>query len=232
MTHSPQQQIFDFSFRQTAMGQEDFIVSSCNQEAVLWLDKWEQWNAPFLIVVGEEKSGKSHLCHVWQQMVGASHIDLKQVLYDTDFFSCLDGAGFYYIDESGLGSDAMMSQPVQQFLFHLYNLLRECGGKCVITANIPPTEWSWQLKDAQSRVLSCPSTTILSPDDALLETLLMQRFKNKQILVKYEVVSYVINRIERSFKALDEVVARLDAISLERKRPLTLPLVREVMEDE
>lgn len=221
-----QQRIFDFTFRQ-AMGQDDFVLSSANREAVLWLDKWEQWGSPFLVITGEEKSGKTHLCHVWEQMVGAHEIILSGAAYQPEFFATLDGAGFYYIDNvdtlHGLNPQA------EQFLFHLYNLLKECGGHCVLASVQTPNQWPLVLKDAQSRLLSCPVAHINPPDESLLEALLMKRFRDKQLLVKYEVFSYIIKNIERSFKALDEIVDVLDSASLQRKRPLTLPLVREAL---
>ena len=42
---------------------------------------------------------------------------------------------------------------------------------------------------------------------------------------------YLIARIERSFAAVAGTVEAVDTAALERKRPITVPLVREVLEN-
>jgi chromosomal replication initiation ATPase DnaA len=42
-------------------------------------------------------------------------------------------------------------------------------------------------------------------------------------------VAYLVARMERSFAAVSRIVAELDAAALARQRPVTVPLVREVL---
>lgn len=49
-----------------ALGQEDFLVASCNEQAVAWLDRWSDWGAPGLVIHGPAGCDKTHLAHVWQ----------------------------------------------------------------------------------------------------------------------------------------------------------------------
>jgi chromosomal replication initiation ATPase DnaA len=51
-----------------AMGAADFLVASCNRDAVAWLDRWPDWPATALVIHGDEGCGKSHLTHVWQAL--------------------------------------------------------------------------------------------------------------------------------------------------------------------
>jgi len=44
-----------------------------------------------------------------------------------------------------------------------------------------------------------------------------------------ELIEYVLNHVKRDMGTQMAVVATLDRVSLERKRPVTLPLVREVL---
>ena len=53
----------DLAFR-PAMSREDFLVASSNEEAVRQIDRWPDWSAPTLLIVGPEGSGKSHLAEV------------------------------------------------------------------------------------------------------------------------------------------------------------------------
>ena len=52
-----------------AFGYEDFIVNPSNEEAVLWLDKWPEWDNFALAIYGPEGCGKTHLAHVFSLMV-------------------------------------------------------------------------------------------------------------------------------------------------------------------
>jgi chromosomal replication initiation ATPase DnaA len=58
-----------------ADGERDFIVSAANADAVAWLDRWPDWPAPQLLLIGPEASGKSHLSRIFARRVPATVID-------------------------------------------------------------------------------------------------------------------------------------------------------------
>ena len=62
-----------------AFGREDFFVSSCNEEAIAYIDLWPDWPAPLTWLCGPPGSGKSHLAAVWQEKSGACHIKQSTV---------------------------------------------------------------------------------------------------------------------------------------------------------
>ena len=62
---------FDLPAR-PAMGREDFLVASCNRDAVGWIDRWPEWPYPCMVLYGPPGSGKTHLARVWQQRAGAA----------------------------------------------------------------------------------------------------------------------------------------------------------------
>ena len=47
-----------------------------------------------------------------------------------------------------------------------------------------------------------------------------------------EVIAWLLTRMRRDLRSLTAVLDRLDRYSLETKRPITLPLVREALKDE
>ena len=57
---------FDLPVR-TALGQEDFVVSEANAEAVALCEPGVRWPGGKLALAGPEASGKSHLAHVWAE---------------------------------------------------------------------------------------------------------------------------------------------------------------------
>jgi DnaA family protein len=44
-----------------------------------------------------------------------------------------------------------------------------------------------------------------------------------------DVISYLLTRMRRDLRSLTAVLDRLDRASLEKQRPITLPLVRETL---
>jgi DnaA regulatory inactivator Hda len=220
------QQTFDFSFR-PAMGGRDFVLSTANEVAVKWLDRWREWPMPFLIVTGEKGCGKTHLCHVWAEMTGAKSLD-DPTLFNNDLADGIHDDEFYYID----GIEKWLQTPAEEGLFHLFNLLRSGGGRCVVTAQEPIGQWRIHLKDLASRLKACPTATIAPPDDMLLQALLQKTFRDRQVLVKHEVIQYLLPRIERRFESIPALVEQIDSAAMIAKKPVTVPLVKKVLEQE
>jgi len=71
---------------------------------------------------------------------------------------------------------------------------------------------------------------IAPPDDSLLAALLVKQFQDRQLRIGEEVIAYLVPRMERSFEAVSRIVAAIDAMALERLRPVTVPLARDVLD--
>jgi chromosomal replication initiation ATPase DnaA len=85
------------------------------------------------------------------------------------------------------------------------------------------------LRDLASRLESLPIVSLTPPDDLLLRAVLVKLFADRQLVVDEHLIAYLTTRIERSFAAARAIVARLDAESMGRKRPLTRALAAEVL---
>jgi chromosomal replication initiation ATPase DnaA len=205
----------------TAFGGADFLVSPSNQEAVAWLDRWPQWPGPALALVGPPGCGKTHLAHVFQARAGAVLL-APAAIATARLPDVLGAARAAVLDDS----ETAAAEP----LLHLYNLLAERRGHLVVLAREPPARWSIVLADLRSRLLAAPVATIQPPDDALLVALLVKLFADRQLTISAEVVPYLAARIERSFAAAEAAVAAVDRASLAARRPITVPLVRTVLE--
>jgi DnaA family protein len=46
-----------------------------------------------------------------------------------------------------------------------------------------------------------------------------------------EVIAYLLTRMRRDMRSLNAILDRIDQVSLELKRPITLPLVREAVKE-
>lgn len=199
---------------------EDFLVAPCNQEAVAWLDRWPGWPAPGLAVHGPAGCGKTHLAHVFQARAMARLLAAED-LAGKPAPQLLAGAKAAILDGGPpLDEDALL---------HLYNHLAENGGHLLIVAEQPPARWNLKLRDLASRLAALPAVGIDPPDDQLIEAVLVKLFADRQLSIAPEVVTYLTKRVERSFETLRRLVGFLDRESLAQRRPVTLPLAREIV---
>ncbi|MCB1593031.1 MAG: DNA replication protein [Alphaproteobacteria bacterium] len=224
-TRKPKQIPFDLAFR-PAMGREDFLIGQSNEAAVGWIDRWPDWSAPMLTLHGPAASGKTHLCAVWSARSNAAFIKperLKEERADALFESgpalILDGLDPWIGDREA-----------ETTLFHLYNLLREERRVMLTTMRTPPSSLDFAIPDLASRFRAAPVATIRPPDDALLASLLIKQFADRQLKnVGEEVIHYILPRMERSFSSAREIVALADRMALAEKSRITVSLMRRVL---
>lgn len=197
----------------------DFVVSSCNKHALDLLDRWPDWPAYALILVGAAASGKTHLATLWQQ-----HADAVSVTPDDTDIASYAEHPLLIDDADGWTGDA------EKGLFHLLNQAKEHHTSLLLTACTSPASWQISLPDLVSRLNSLPQVVLNAPDDALLKAVLTKHFSDRQVQVEASVVDYIVARSERSLAHLQEVAEALDLLALRLRRPITIPLVKEWLE--
>lgn len=204
-------------------GREDFLVGRANDAAFAYIERWPRWLAPAVVIAGPEGSGKTHLAAIFAQAAHATllrgdHLDRAAV-------PALSNAKALVLE------DCDRFPPDEVALFHLINLARETGLFIVMTARTAPDGWGVRTPDLLSRLRLQPLLELHEPDDALLGALFVKHFADRQISVEANVVTYAMARIERSYAAVQNLVAALDRHSLIRKKPVTRALVAEVLGD-
>ena len=138
------------------------------------------------------------------------------------------------LDRVGTGQAAVLDDVValdaqqQAALFHLYNRLVS-GGALLLVSEQPLSRLHVATPDLASRLRAVPVVEILPPDDTLLEAVLRKRFDDRQLGVEQPVIDYILSRVDRSFSAVDALVATLDARAFAEQRPITIPLARDVL---
>ncbi len=208
---------------------EDFWVSDSNRAAIAWLDRWaganapemSGWPAPVLVIYGPLACGKSHLCSVWQKKSHAVMMDSVEKMQDWR------GGPVSVVCDNALRF--IGDRKNEEYLFHLYNSMQGKGVHILMTAEKPVAEWPFVLPDLKSRLMAAPAVEVGSPDDMLMAVVLTKLFSDRQIFVPQEVVQFIVSRIERSFLAMRQIVDKIDRRALSEKRPVTIPLVRELL---
>jgi len=111
----------------------------------------------------------------------------------------------------------------------LINLIREVEGFLLLTSKISPTSLVTKIPDLNSRIRSFSPVKINKPDDYLLEIMILKIFSDKNIMVDEKVIKFLLKRVERSIPGISMLIQKINEKSLEEKRPITVPLVSEVI---
>ncbi len=200
-----------------ATGREDFLVSSSNSDAVVWVDRWPDWPGTALVLVGPAGCGKTHLGQVWRERTGAA---IFKPMGSRDEISQV---GPVFVDSP---EDPRHDEE----LFHLFNSATAAGTHILIASKTPPARWEGRLPDLKSRLGAALNISIHAPDETLIAAVMIKMFADQQMQVGTEVLAYLVNRMDRSFEAARTLVARLNNASLATRRGITVPLAREVLE--
>jgi chromosomal replication initiation ATPase DnaA len=215
-----QQLALDLPLR-PALGAEDFLVGPSNEAALALIDQWPAWPHWAVVILGEGKSGKSHLASVWRLRSNAEAVAAASI--DETATAHLQATGTLLIEnlEQGVANEALA--------FHLLNMAREQRGSILFTSQVAPGDLDIRLPDLRSRLRALPVATIEPPDDALLQAVLVKHFADRQLMVEPTVIRWLTLNIERSFEAAQAVVAAIDQRSLADRRPITRALAQTVV---
>ena len=210
---------------------DDFLVSPSNKEAYKLINNWPNWAGRKLIIFGDVGTGKTHLSKIWQKKTSAVVLGLnklKKIKLESFFLK----KKIFIIENTSVFFDKIEKknrEELEKNLLHFYNLIEEKKGYLLMTASIPPKLWKISLPDLKSRILSSIAVYIKKPDDQLLSSVLVKLFTDKQILIDKKVIKFIVNRSERSFTNLQNVVNRIDKQSLITKKKINLSFVKKLI---
>nr|WP_216665455.1 DnaA/Hda family protein [Pseudoruegeria sp. HB172150] len=206
------------------MGRGDFFVSPANATAVATVEAWQSWPSGKLALVGPAASGKTHLAHVWAALTDATILPAAE-LAAADI-PTLAKTPIAIEDADTIAGD----RAAEEALFHLHNLALAEGRPMLITATLPPSRWNLTLPDLASRMQATATTELQPPDDPLLTAVLLKQLDERQLEIDPDTVTYALTRMERRFSAAQRLAEALNREAFARRRRVTKPLIREVLD--
>ena len=225
-----QQLTIEFDHR-PSFGKEDFIVAKCNVEAVSMLDSWPNWPFFAVCLYGPEGCGKTHLANVY-----ANHVSLtSNYPYKIPFVNAKD-IHMSILHKLFEQHNCLIVENLEELtdfeaMFHLYNLYKNEGGNILFTSKNAPARLNIPLPDLRSRLNAVPAIEIKEPDDELLSALIIKLFSDRQLSVSLDLMNFILSNMERSFSYAPKLVAEIDAVSLAKKRAISIPIVKEAIEN-
>jgi chromosomal replication initiation ATPase DnaA len=198
----------------------DFIESSSNKLAYQYINNWPDnfGVLPYsktLIIKGPKSSGKSFLANLWAKKSNALIIKKNYEITG----SILEKHQAFLID----GFDHNWKE---KDVLHYFNTLHENNKYLLITLTQMP---EIKLPDLSSRLNSVNKIDILMLDDDLMKILIFKQFSNFSLLVNEDVINYLIKTLPREFPKVLEAINGLNQLSLEQKKKITIPFVKQAL---
>jgi len=180
----------------------------------------------FLYVWGRPASGRSHLLKAATtalQGAGAAAVYIA-CNSDTRFAEGLDR-----MDGVALDDVDRLDDEGQIAAFDLYNALRERNGALVAGGSAPPVQLTLR-EDLVTRLAWGLVYQVHALTDEEKVRALSEHAASRGLPLPREVCDYLLTRARRDMPSLLATLDALDRYSLETRRPVTVPLVRELLE--
>ncbi len=210
------------------MTRNDFFISSCNMDAVSWIDNFPEWNNNFAtIIYGEKSSGKTHLCWLFSEKTNAKVYDAGNIKY-TNFADIIPINSSLAIDNI----DVVFGDEIaEENLLHIINYGAECNTLLFLTTSTIINQNSIILEELKDKLKQIPQTTIYSPDDELVKMLILKKFMDLDIIAAPEIIDYIATHIDRTFENIIKTIEKINYKSLSQKHKITIPFIKSIIDD-
>tara|TARA_Y100001980_G_C14522764_1_gene298121 strand:+ start:594 stop:1283 length:690 start_codon:yes stop_codon:yes gene_type:complete len=211
--------------KRTALNREDFLVNDRNKSAVEFIDNFYKEPIKLGILIGPKGCGKTHLVNVlcnslkgidWS-FLSSENKDIYNIINKNDVIIIEDINNFN-------------SKQKEEFLFHSINLSREFNKSLLLTSSLKVSKLNFKTLDLVSRLEAMNTAFIEEPDDTLMEALIIKLFNDRQLLVKPSTVNFLMQRIERSYLGISEIIELIDKVSLSQKKSVSVKLIKTLID--
>jgi len=195
----------------------DNFVAGGNAETVAALTGWlagERRDTSFCLW-GESGCGRSHLLQ-------ASTFTLVDAALDPSLGSAPAA------EQLAVDNVDALNEVGQIALFNHFNRLKMSDGMLLTAAPQPPVHLALR-EDLRTRLGSGLIYRLQPLSDAEKTAAIAAQAKERALKLTPEVIAYLMRHAPRDMRTLSMLVVALDQYTLEQKRPVTLPLLRELL---
>ena len=189
--------------------------------------------APLLFFWGAQGTGRSHLLHATCAEVNAcgeaaAYIPLEQhAMFTPGVLDQMEQLPLVCLDN--LESIAGNAQ-WEEALFDFFNRWKEHNqGSLIVTATTAPRKMGLCLADLASRLDWGLAYQLRELDDEGKLSALQLRAELRGFKLPVDVGRFLLNRLSRDMRTLLQTLNELDTASLDAKRKLTIPFVKETL---
>ena len=214
-----EQRIFNFNNTKNFF-EENLIRDKSNSNVLNFLDKFPNWETKLINIVGEKKSGKSFILQLFRKKNQFNYINNKEDFekkYDELFL-----VDKLILDGFQINEDKFFSL-INHFILHKKYL--------IISSRKPLTMLDIKLLDLKSRLKEFLLIEIQNPSDNLIYSLILKYFSDNQIVIKKDLVEYIVKKIDRSYSSIEKFLIKLNDQSIIKKKKIDYKLINEVLNE-
>lgn len=181
-------------------------------------------------ISGPKASGKTHLLQAACDRAGDRSVYIPLGLLagaDTALLDGLASRTLVCLDDI----EAVCGDPGwERALFTLCNQILEANGRLVIASTGTSRAAGIELPDLQSRLARLPTFRLKPLEEADRGRALQLRARHRGLDLPDDTARYLLTRSRRDMISLYGLLDRLDAEALRAQRRLTIPFVRDILE--
>jgi len=210
--------------KKTALGIEDYIITESNNFAFDLISRMIRGEINQGTISGPSFSGKTHLSKILIKNIGNN----ESLYIDRDFRDIVEkvGSSNLIVIEN---IDNVIEARLEEDLFHIINFTKESDKKLLMTSGKSISNIEFKLEDLKSRLNAIIEAKIMQPDDELMKLVLIKIFNDKQLLINPNVIDFLMSRLERSYKSMNDFIERIDKFSLEKGKKITIALINDLI---
>ncbi len=184
-------------------GQRPLIETGSYAAAVGAVRRWRHWPGRQLALMGEAAAGKSRLLHLWAADAGAAMV-AGEALARAEMDEIAQ------LSVTALAIDDADHPDAALGLLAALNLCRDRGAPVLLSGASEPAGWFTHPPDLKSRLAAMPVAHIEPPDDQTLASRLREECARRHLILPEESVTYLANRMERSWTAAGLVADQIE----------------------
>ena len=195
----------------------DNFVAGGNVETLAALTGWLAGNA-----------GDTSFCLVGPAGCGRTHLLRASGYHYADAAENTGLAGVASAETLAIDNVDVLDAEGQVALFALFNQIRAEGGRLLTTASQPPVHLALR-EDLRTRLGSGLIYRLQPLSDAEKAAALAAQARERALKLPPEAIDYLMRHAPRDMRTLSTFIVALDRYTLENKRAVTLPLLRELL---
>ena len=212
------QEIIQFNEKKI-FSKDDYIFDETNKSAFEIINSFPNWQNNLVNLVGPKKSGKSLLLKILE--ITHSFLYISEKSFQKDNLDTI-----FKSERLILDIDVLLEDKV----FSIVNDFYTNKKYLVISSNKPLTNIQFKLKDLSSRFKLFNIIEILNPSDQLIYSLIIKFFSDNQIVIKKELVNFIVKKIDRSYLRVNNFLEKLNNQSIVEKRKIDFKMINKVID--